>query len=85
MLPEINLWCDTCQPLDSRVSLFHILASSHWWHSKTITYHATAHSVRPGIYSKNHNKKTFKGEQYKFYNALALLRLIAVERFIMHT
>ena len=27
----------------------------------------------------------FTGEQYKFHNVLAFLRLIAVSRFIMHT
>ena len=40
-IPQIHLWCNTCQPLDgqhgSRATLTHVLAAvrrihKHWWH-----------------------------------------------------
>ena len=38
MFPEIQLWCNTYQPLGSKHGsqpvLFHIPASRHWWVSK---------------------------------------------------
>ena len=34
MLPDIHLWCNTCQPLGSQVILFHIPVSRHWGGSK---------------------------------------------------
>ena len=38
MFPEINLWCNTCQPLGGKhgkqAILFRVSASRHWWGSK---------------------------------------------------